>query len=53
MKNFLTQGEEALGGYEPYVGDELINIVNAALEVDEAAIDWVLQFLEEKYDVKF
>lgn len=52
-QEFLTQGEEALGGYEPYVGDELISIVSAALEVDESAIDWVLQFLEEKYDVRF
>lgn len=52
-EEFLTQGEEALGGYEPYVGDELIGIVNAALEVDQSAIDWVLQFLEEKYDVRF
>lgn len=52
-EEFLTQGEEALGGYEPFVGDELINIVNAALEVDQAAIDWVLQFLAEKYNVSF
>jgi tripartite-type tricarboxylate transporter receptor subunit TctC len=51
--DFLTQGEEALGGYEPYVGEELVAIVKEAYDINPADIDWVLQFLDEKYDVSF
>lgn len=51
-EEFLEKGEEVLGGYEPYTGEELENVVNAMLDTDEAIIQWVKEFLEEKYDVK-
>lgn len=50
---FLSTSEEALGGYTPYVGEDLIAIVNEAFNINDEDIDWVLQFLKEKYGVSF
>ena len=50
---FLENGEEALGGYLPVVGEELVSMVKNTLQatVDDDIIDWVYKFLDEKHDV--
>jgi tripartite-type tricarboxylate transporter receptor subunit TctC len=47
---FLSAGEEALGGYTPYAGPELQEIIDEMLDIEDSVIDWVLEFLE-KYGV--
>lgn len=49
---FNEKGEEILGGYEPYVRDELDEVVNDSLiEVSTDTIDWVKDFLENNHGV--
>ncbi|WP_096187178.1 type 2 periplasmic-binding domain-containing protein [Evansella halocellulosilytica] len=50
-QSFMEEGEEVLGGYEPYIGEELDSALNNMLDVSDDVIEWVKQFLLEEYDV--
>jgi tripartite-type tricarboxylate transporter receptor subunit TctC len=49
-EDFLTEGEEVLGGYEVLPGAENEAQIHGAFELDPGVEDWVLTFLEEEYD---
>lgn len=49
--SFMEEGEEVLGGYEPYLGEELDNAINEMLNVSDDVTAWVTQFLQEEHDV--
>ncbi|WP_010531846.1 Bug family tripartite tricarboxylate transporter substrate binding protein [Lentibacillus jeotgali] len=48
---FTKKGEEVLGGYKPYVGDQLDKVVKNMLNTDEEVTNWVKEFLEKEYDI--
>ncbi|MGY3717968.1 Bug family tripartite tricarboxylate transporter substrate binding protein [Sutcliffiella cohnii] len=51
-EKFLTDGEEVLGGYEPYVGDHLVRVVENMLNTEKEVTNWVKVFLKENYGVE-
>ncbi|SFB10263.1 Tripartite-type tricarboxylate transporter, receptor component TctC [Lentibacillus halodurans] len=48
---FKEEGEEVLGGYTPYVGDQLDRVVSNMLDTDEEVMNWVKDFLNEDYGI--
>ncbi|ARK29762.1 Bug family tripartite tricarboxylate transporter substrate binding protein [Halalkalibacter krulwichiae] len=51
-ESFFIDGEEVLGGYEPYLGEELDSVFeDSFVNVSEENIDWVINFLKENYGV--
>ncbi|WP_227937154.1 Bug family tripartite tricarboxylate transporter substrate binding protein [Alkalihalobacillus deserti] len=51
-ESFFAGGEEILGGYQPYIGEELESVFDDSfVNVSEENINWVKNFLKEKYDV--
>lgn len=49
--SFMEEGEEVLGGYKPYTGENLDSAIDAMLNVSDDIIAWVTDLLQEKYDV--
>ncbi len=49
--SFMEEGEEVLGGYEPYIGEGLNDSISEMLNVPSEVTDWVTQFLEEQHGV--
>lgn len=49
---FLANGKEVLGGYSPYIGEQLDQVVTNMLNTDEDVIDWTIEFLEQNYGVE-
>ncbi|KQL58453.1 MULTISPECIES: Bug family tripartite tricarboxylate transporter substrate binding protein [Bacillaceae] len=50
-EQFQAQSEEILENYQPFIGDDLQDRINAMLDVNESTINWVREFLLENYDV--
>ncbi|WP_099156985.1 Bug family tripartite tricarboxylate transporter substrate binding protein [Virgibacillus ndiopensis] len=48
---FMEKGEEVLGGYTPYVGDQLNKVVSNMLDTDEEVLNWVKDYLEKEYEI--
>ena len=46
------QGRAILGDYEQVIGENAMNNMLGALERDPEAIDWLKNFLKEKFDVE-
>lgn len=51
-EEFNNEGEEVLGGYELYTGENLDSLVQNMLDTDEETIDWMKDFLQDNYDIK-
>jgi hypothetical protein len=49
--SFMEEGEEVIGGYEPYTGEDLENSVDAMTNISDDVVDYAIQFLEEEYGV--
>lgn len=47
----MEKGEEIIGGYEPYTGEQLESIVGNMLSVPDDTLEWLRTFLLDKYDV--
>lgn len=49
---FIENGDEVLGGYEPVVGDELVEQIENTIQadIDDSVMEWVHTFLKEEYD---
>lgn len=52
IPEFSEKGKEVLGGYTPYVGEQLEKVVNNMLDTDEEVISWVKDYLEKEHDIK-
>ncbi|GAB3063587.1 type 2 periplasmic-binding domain-containing protein [Virgibacillus ainsalahensis] len=49
--SFMEEGEDVLGGYEPYTTEELDHAINDMLNVSGEVTGWVTEFLKEEYGV--
>lgn len=49
---FIDEGDEVLGGYEPVVGDELVELIESTIqaEMDPEIQEWIFDYLEENFD---
>jgi tripartite-type tricarboxylate transporter receptor subunit TctC len=48
---FKKDYDATLGGYHPYIGDDLEKMISSSLNVSDEVKQWVFKWLDEKYDV--
>lgn len=50
--SFIEDGEEVLGGYEPVVGEELVDLIASIIqpELDPDVETWIFDYLAENFD---
>ena len=51
-EEFINEGEEVLGGYNLYYGEELDSLTQNMLDTDQEVIDWTTNWLQEEHDVE-
>jgi len=49
---FQEEAQKIWAGYDPLVGDELEGSINALVNISDETLDWVSNFLTEKYDIE-
>ncbi|MCM3714189.1 hypothetical protein M3202_08830 [Alkalihalobacillus oceani] len=50
-EQFIEEGAEILGGYDPLVGEDLESAISALTSINEETLAWVRNYLREEYDV--